>query len=211
MTRREIFFIVSLACSGIFILIGAYLLGESRAHLQEMAFNQESYAQQEDEKANGSNNLKTSQTNPVKVQPTNTANTTTNQTAPASPKAALTPTAAANPAASANPGNVQNPLSNTASSANVNNNYFFGPGCKVGDIVKLGDVEMIVTKSTARYKVIDITLKGNTSAQPPRLVLTDNNRIVYEIPADVDVNLDVTEKSVIDKSPLFNGDQKAGK
>lgn len=194
MTKREMFFIISLACLGIFILIGAYLLGESRAYSKEIAVK-ESFAQQESETPNGSDNSKTSQNNSV---PTNTANTTTNPTSSASPKTATNSTAAATPDSVKNQSSSPTP---TPATAKIN--YSFIPGSKVGDIVKIGDVEMIVTKSTARHKVIDITLKGNTSNQPPRLVLTDNNRIVYEIPADVDVNMDVTGKTVVDKSPFY--------
>jgi len=192
------FFIISLACLGIFILIGAYLWGESRAQSQGMAFNKESYSQQADETAN-----------PVKSQPANSVSTTTKPTVAASstpasnPAATSTPAVVATPLTTANPGNVQASPSNPAPTVAAKSSYFVTPGTKVGDIVKIGDVEMIVTKSTARHKVIDITLKGNTEGQPPRLVLTDNNRIVYEIPADVDVNMDVTEKTVVDKSPLF--------
>ncbi len=189
------FFIISLACLGVFILIGAYLLGESRAYSKEIAVK-ESFAQQENETPNGSSN--SSQNNPVKVQPTNTANTTTNPTSTTSPKTVTNSTAAATPDSDKS----QSSSTATASAA-AKINYSSVPGSKVGDIVKIGDVEMVVTKSSARHKVIDITLKGNTSNQPPRLVLTDNNRIVYEIPADVDVNMDVTEKTVVDKSPFY--------
>jgi len=192
------FFIISLACLGIFILIGAYLLGESRAYSKEIAVK-ESFTQQENETPNGSDNSKTPLNNSVKVQPTNTANTTTNPTSTTSPNTVT------NSATAATPDSVKSQSSSTApAAAATKTNYSFIPGSKVGDIVKIGDVEMIVTKSTARHKVIEITLKGNTSNQPPVLILTDNNRIVYEIPADVDVNMDVTEKTVVDKSPFYN-------
>jgi len=115
--------------------------------------------------------------------------------------------------ASATTGKTSNTTSKSTQPA-ANSNNLFTAGCKVGDIIRFGDVEMIVTQSTVRHKVIDITLDGNNSAQPPRLVLSENNRIVYEIPADVDVNVDVTEKVEIEKSPLFNfnnEEKKAGK
>lgn len=200
MTKRDIFFIVSLACLGIFILFGAYLWRENYVYSKEMDQNKDLYTKQLEELQKEEKTAKVSQSSPSKTQPANSVGTTAN------------PSAAVNPPAAVNSGNVQNPSPNPASSSSVKNStLFIAPGAKVGDIVKLGEVEMIVTKSTARYKVIDITLKGNTPEQPPRLVLTDNNRIVYEIPADVDVNVDVTEKTTIDKSPLFYGEQKAGK
>lgn len=72
-------------------------------------------------------------------------------------------------------------------------------GAKVGDIIKLGDVEMQVTKAPARHKIIDITLNGNSFDQPPELIRSENNRIMYEIPADVDVHMDLTEKIILDQ------------
>ncbi|TEB09524.1 hypothetical protein [Pelotomaculum propionicicum] len=200
MTRREIFYCVSLACLGIFILVAAYMWGESRAQSKEIIFNKDSYSRQAEETAN-----------PVKSQPANSVSAATNPTVAASstpasiPATTLTPAVVATPLTTENPGNAQASSANPAPTVTAKNNYFVATGTKVGEIVKIGDVEMIVTKSTARHKVIDITLKGNTSDQPPRLVLTENNRIVYEIPADVDVNMDVTEKTVVDKSPVFSG------
>lgn len=193
MTRREIFFIVSLACLGVFILLGAYLLRGNPSYSKELESSQESFTKQLEELQKAEQTAKASQANSVKTQSTNPVSATTN------------------PITAVTPGNVQNTQPGLAPTSAVKSNSFITPGCKVGDIVKLGEVEMIVTKSTARHKVIDITLKGNTPEQPPRLVLTENNRIVYEIPADVDVNVDVTEKTTIDKSPLFYGEQKAGK
>lgn len=197
--RREIFYFVSLACLGIFILVVAYMWGESRAQSKIMAIDKEAFTQQVEETQNGGSNPATPKNSTAKAQSTSTANTSTD-TASANPKAESTTTTTV---AAANQSNVQNPPSNSTSPVVVRNSYSIDPGSKVGDIVKLGDIEMIVTKSTARHKVIDITLKGNSADQPPRLVLTDNNRIVYEIPADVDVNVDVTEKTVTSKSPLF--------
>ncbi|WP_169726462.1 hypothetical protein [Desulfotruncus alcoholivorax] len=75
----------------------------------------------------------------------------------------------------------------------------FISGTKVGDIIKFGDVEMQVTKAPARHKIIDITLSGNSFDQPPELIRSENNRIMYEIPADVDVHMDVTEKIVFNQ------------
>lgn len=193
MTRREIFYIVSLACLGVFILLGAYLLKENVSYSNEMQSSKEFYAGQTEELKKEGKKPKASQANPVKAPSTNPVSIATDPT---------TTTAT---------GNVQNMQPDSAPQAALKSNSFITPGCKVGDIVKLGDVEMIVTKSTARHKVIDITLKGNTPEQPPKLILTENNRIVYEIPADVDVNMDVTEKTTIDKSPIFYGEQKAGK
>lgn len=193
MTRREIFYIVSLACLGVFILLGAYLLKENVSYSNEMQSSKELYTGQAQELKKEEKAPKASQANPVKTLPADPVSTATNPT-----------TSTAN-------GSVQNVQPDPVPQATLKSNNFTTPGCKVGDIVKLGEVEMIVTKSTARHKVIDITLKGNSLEQPPRLVLTENNRIVYEIPADVDVNMDVTEKTTIDKSPIFYGEQKAGK
>ncbi|SFG88924.1 hypothetical protein SAMN05660649_03031 [Desulfotomaculum arcticum] len=75
----------------------------------------------------------------------------------------------------------------------------FISGAKVGDIIKLGDVEMQVTKAPAKHKVIDLTLSGNSLNQSPELIRSENNRIMYEIPADVDVHLDITEKIIFDQ------------
>lgn len=200
MTRREIFFIVSIACFGIFILIGAYLWRGNAVYSKEIDINKEIYTKQAEELQKEEKAAKVSQANPVKTQSANPVGATAN------------PPAAVNPTPAVTPGNVYNTPSNPAPPAAAkSSSSFIAPGCRVGDVVKLGDVEMIVTKSTARHKVIDITLKGNTSDQPPRLIRTENNRIIYEIPADVDVNVDVTEKTTIDKSPLFYGEQKAGK
>lgn len=190
MTKREIFYIVSLACLGVFILLGAYLFKGNVSYSNELQSSKELNAGQTEELKKEEKAPKASQTNPV-TPSTNPVSTATN----------LTTTT----------GNAQNMQPDSAPQAALKGNSFITPGCKVGDIVKLGEVEMIVTKSTAKHKVIDITLKGNTPEQPPRLVLAENNRIVYEIPADVDVNMDVTEKTTIEKSPLFNGEQKAGK
>lgn len=189
MTKREIFFIVSLACLGIFILFGSYLWKENAVYSQEMEYSKGTYTKQAAEPQKKTIDSQATSSNPV----SNTTN----------PAAAVAPTVATPP------GNVQAQQSNPAPPVALQS--FITSGSKVGDIVKLGDLEMIVTKATARHKVIDITLKGNTPEQPPRLVLAENNRIVYEIPADVDVNMDVTEKVTIEKSPLFYGEQKAGK
>ncbi len=81
----------------------------------------------------------------------------------------------------------------------IEDNYLV-PGCKVGDIVKLGDVELLVTQATERYKVIEIAIEGNESGEQPKLILQEPDKIIYEIPADVDVNVDVSEKVHINKS-----------
>ncbi len=194
LTKRDIFFLVSVAFLGIFILTAAYLWRENYVYSRELAASTGNYAKQTEELLREEKNagVTSKQDN---SQPGSTAN----------------PSAAVNQPSAANPGNIQNQPANPAQPTAVkNSSSFTAPDTKVGDIVKLGEVEMIVTKSTAKHKVIDITFKGNTREQPPKLVLTENNRIVYEIPADVDVNVDITEKTVIDKSPLFYNDQKAG-
>lgn len=207
MNKREIFFIVSLACLGIFILLGVYLWKENYASKKTVEFNKESYAGQAEDPRNGekaAGAARTGQTQPAGSVPaaknTGTAATTgKGQDQPA------------NPEAGANPGSVPGPPSSPSLQAAAKINSIIASGSKVGDIIKFGDVEMVVTKSTARHKIIDITLKGNTSEQPPKLILSKDNRIIYEIPADVDINVNVTEKTVIDKSPPFYGGEKAGK
>ena len=67
---------------------------------------------------------------------------------------------------------------------------------------------MVVTKATNKHKVIDITITGNKSGQPPKPILVKPNRIVYEIPANVDLNVDLTEKTIIEKSSVFYNNQK---
>lgn len=216
MTRREIFFLVSLACLGVLILIGAYLWKENRAFSRDL---DEVYTRQAEDLQKEEKDAKVSQAYPGKNMLTKPS------LFAATPKVAPAPgtvgTGSAGPTqaspAPATPGNVHSPAPAPAPPAPPPappapaKSSYIALGAKVGDIVKLGDVEMIVTKSTARHKVIDITLKGNDPDQAPRLILTDNNRIVYEIAADVDVNVDVTEKTTIDKSPIFYGEQKAGK
>ncbi|MHB1044328.1 MAG: hypothetical protein ACYC0Q_16075 [Eubacteriales bacterium] len=198
MTRREIFFFVSLAYLGIFILIGAYLWKENRTYYRDLEGINTSQAEdlQKEE-----TDFQVSQTYSGKALATKQApgsNASKGAAVPGAVSAGSTGTVKGAPAPAA-PATTPAPAPAPAKSSNT------ALGAKVGDIVKLGDVEMIVTKSTARHKVIDITLKGNNSSQPPKLVLSDNNRIVYEIPVDVDVNFDVTEKTTIDKSPIFYG------
>ncbi|NPV73028.1 MAG: hypothetical protein HPY89_04415 [Pelotomaculum sp.] len=193
MTRREIFFTVSIAFFGLIILLGAYLWKENYVSLKEREFNQESYTKQAEELQKEGTPAKAAQSSPASAQPASPAQTR------------------ANPAPATTPGSVSNPPSTPAPPAAASINNIIASGSKVGDLIKFGDVEMIVTKTSSRHKVIDITLTGNTSEQAPKLILSKNNRIVYEVPADVDVNVNVTEKTVIDKSPLFDEESKAGK
>jgi len=191
MTRREIFLAGTLICLGIFILFGIYLWKENNADSKEVELNKQTYTRQATELQNAEKNSTVPQTNQASTQPAGSAT------------------------GSANTEKTPNTTSRSAQPA-TNSNSLFNTACKVGDVIKFGDVEMLVTQSTVRHKVIDITLDGNNSAQPPRLVLSQNNRIVYEIPADVDVNVDVTEKIEIEKSPLLNNinnkeEKKAGK
>lgn len=185
MTRREIFFIVSVACFGIFILIGGYLWRESQLQSQDIELNKQIYARQAEE-------LKKEE---EKAKTTPSAPSGNLSTKPAQPESNAAP--APQPAATAAPG----PPAKKSTAVPPISNSLLTQGYKVGDVVKLGNVEMIVTKSTSKHKVIDITITGNAPGQPPKLVLLENNRIVYEIPADVDINLDVTEKTTIEKAP----------
>ena len=183
MTRREIFFIVSLVCLGIFILIGAYLWRENSINSKEMELNKENYSSEVEELQKKAATTEVTQDKSTENKTADPASTPKNQ-----------PTATTS-------GNTQNPQSNTAPPAD-NSKSFAVPECKVGDVVKLGGAEMVVTKSAVRHKIIDITIKGSTSDQPPKLIRSEKNRITYEIPADVDINVDVTEKTVTDKAPL---------
>lgn len=185
MTRREIFFIVSVACFGIFILIGGYLWRESQLQSQDIELNKQIYARQAEE-------LKKEE---EKAKTTPSAPSGNLSTKPAQPESNAAP--APQPAATATPG----PPAKKSTAVPPISNSLLTQGYKVGDVVKLGNVEMIVTKSTSKHKVIDITITGNAPGQPPKLVLLENNRIVYEIPADVDINVDVTEKATIEKAP----------
>lgn len=202
MTRREIFYLVSLACLGLFILLGTYLWKESTVNSKEMELKREYYASQADNQATPENgelqsqpdskgNVSSMPGSPPVNPKANTLPDTATSTSPTSVAPAATPSKAPNPM----------PISTTQ-------NNIIVPGCKVGDKVLLGDVELVVTKTTETYKVIDITIKGNTSGQPPKPVLVDQNRIVYEIPADVEINIDLTDKTTIDKSPIFYDTEK---
>jgi len=158
---------------------------ETTVNVKEMEFNKETYTKQLEELQK--------EEQPAKIGQTGTANTQ-----PSSPaKTAVNPNTAATSS------------SQQSSAAKINS--LINSESKVGDTVKLGDVEMIVTKSTARHKVIEITLTGNTPQQQPKLILMEYNRILYEIPAEVDINVDITEKIVIDKSPIVYEEKKAGK
>jgi len=191
--RREIILIGLLVCLGIVTVFGAYLWKNNKANSKEMEANKQTYEKQAEELQKMEKTDKSTQVNPAGTQ-------NAGSTQPA-----------ANPTAPATTNTVPNQPSTSTPQTAVKSTNSIAAGSKVGDVIKLGDVEMVVTKSTTKYKVIDITLKGNTSGQPPKLILTDNNRIVYEIQADVDVNVDVTEKTRIDQSPFFNEEKKAGK
>ncbi len=199
MTRQEIFYVVSLACLGLFILLGIYIWkgsavtpGETEyiaSQADDLADQGESKPQpQQESKGSGSDTA---------------ATTTANQATPTAPSAVSSST----PKNTASTTTLSAEQSQAPKATPTANNSIIVPGCKVGDIITLGDVEMVVTKATSTHKVIDITITGNTSGQPPKLVLVDQNRIIYEIPADVDINVDVTEKAAIEKSPLFNASQ----
>jgi len=199
--KRDVFFIVSLACLGIFILLGAYLWKDNYVNAKTADSNQESYSgqvegQRNEEKSAGA--ARTGQTEPA-------------GSVPAAKNLGPAATAGKGQNQPANPDSVPNPSSNPSLSAAAKINSILTSESKVGDVIKLGDVEMIITKSTSRHKIIDITLKGNTPEQPPKLIMAKNNRIIYEIPANVDVNVNVTEKTVIDRSPLSYGGEKPGK
>ncbi|OPX84754.1 MAG: hypothetical protein A4E53_03811 [Pelotomaculum sp. PtaB.Bin104] len=199
MTKREIFLAGSLVCLGIFILLAVFVWKGSNANTKEMELNKQIYTKQAEDLQKVETETRASAANPANTQSagsTNTAASTKN------------PTNQSNPTATEN---TSSPTAKSTSSSSAKSNDLFTSGCKVGDLIKLGDVEMVVTKSTARHKVIEITLKGNTSDQQPKLVLSKSNRIVYEVPADVDVNIDVTEKTAIDQSPLFDNGKEAGK
>lgn len=189
MTRREIFIILSIACFGLFILSGAYLWRENNLNAKELELKKEIFSQKAEELQKEEKAAPTNQAAPSVSKSANSAKTDPNQAAAAQARTQTPP--ATVPAAKTN--------------------SLSPPGCKVGDVVKMGNVEMVVVKSTSRHKVIDITLKGNTSGEPPKLVFTDTNRIIYEIPSDADVNVDVTEKTTVEKSPLLGEEEKAGK
>jgi len=192
MSRREILFVGLLVCLGIIIIFGAYLWKSNNANSKEMEANKQTYAKQAEELQKAEKTGKSPQVNPAGTQNTNSTQPAANPTTPATTSI------------------VPNQPSTIAPTASAKSTNSIASGSKVGDIIKLGDVEMVVTKSTSKYKVIDITLKGNTPDQPPKLILTENNRIVYEIPADVDVDVNVTEKTKVEQSPFFE-EKKAGK
>ena len=215
MTRQEVFYMVSLACLGLFILLGVYIWKSSAAapveteYLAGQTENLTEQGKSEPQPPQESKNSGSDMTAPA----------TANQGTPATPGTATTVKQATPAAPDAVPGSApKNTASTTAPSAAVqsqapkttpttSNNNIVVPNCKVGDTITLGDVEMVVTKATKTHKVIDITITGNTSGQPPKLVLVDQNRIIYEIPADVDINVDLTEKAAIEKSSLFYGSE----
>ena len=192
MTRREIFLIVSVACFGIFILTGAFLWRESPGQSQEKELNKQIYARQAEE-------LKKKE---AATQSAPAGNPSGKAGKPAQPAPTKAP--APKPPATATPENALDPPPKPAPAAPVNNNLFT-QGYKVGDVVKMGNVEMIVTRATSKHKIIEITIEGNTSGQPPRPILLENNRIVFEIPADVNINVDVSEKATIEKAPAPAG------
>ncbi|OPX88879.1 MAG: hypothetical protein A4E52_01160 [Pelotomaculum sp. PtaB.Bin013] len=192
MSKKEIQLIGLLACLGFVIIIGVYLWRGASANSIEMETSKQAYAKQIEDLQKAGKTDKSTQANSAGAQSTNSTQSAANQTTPAATSA------------------IPNPAPTSTPASTVKSTNSIAAGSKVGDIVKLGDVEMVVTKSTTKYKVIDITLNGNTPDQPPKLLLTENNRIIYEIPADVDVDVNVTEKTKTDQSPLFNGVKKAG-
>ncbi|MDF9407874.1 hypothetical protein L7E55_05790 [Pelotomaculum isophthalicicum JI] len=192
MSKKEIQLIGLLACLGFVIIIGVYLWRGASANSKEMETSKQAYAKQIEDLQKAGKTDKSTQANSAGAQSTNSTQSAANQTTPAATSA------------------IPNPAPTSTPASTVKSTNSIAAGSKVGDIVKLGDVEMVVTKSTTKYKVIDITLNGNTPDQPPKLLLTENNRIIYEIPADVDVDVNVTEKTKTDQSPLFNGVKKAG-
>lgn len=180
MTKRNVFFIVSIACLGIFILFGAYVWQGDTVYSNEVNTSNEAYAEQAKEPQENAivledQPVKIAETLPVPATPYYTSESQEPSTPELQDKTSI-------------------------------------PGAKVGDIIKLGDVEMLVTKAPVRHKIIDITVEGNTSDKPPKLIRAENNQIIYEIPADVDIKMDVTEKITFDKSALYyeNEDKKAG-
>lgn len=198
MTRREIFHLVSLVCLGIFVLIGTYLWKESRVYSNEKELERHYYARQTQEmaEANEAQSPSKSSTNDTSNPGTSTANPT-----PANPGSAAQQLTSAGAAPTPAP-LLTAPSTPTQPDPTPTANNIVAPGCKVGDIVKLGDVEMVVTKTTNKHKVIDITIMGNTSGKQPKRVLVEPNRIIYEILEDVDINVDLTEKTVIEESPI---------
>jgi len=194
--NKELLFTGLLVCLGFAIIIGAYLWRGASANTKEIEASRQTYAKQTEELQKAGKTDKSSQTNTSGAQ---NSNNSPNNTQPA-----------ANQANPANTSTVQNQSPISTPAATLKGISSIATGSKVGDVIKMGDVEMVVTKATTKYKVIEITLNGNTPDQPPKLLLTENNRIVYEIPADVDVDVNVTEKTKTEQSPLFNGTKKAG-
>jgi len=211
-TRQEIFYMVSLACLGLLILLGVYIWKSNAAYPVETGY----IAGQTNAPAEqGKSELQSAQE--LEGGGSDTAPASVNQGTPATSGAATAVKPATPAAPSAVPGSSPPGATSAATPSAAQNqapkttpaakNNVIVPGCKVGDIITLGDVEMVVTKATNTYKVIDITITGNTSGQPPKLVLVNQNRIIYEIPADVDINVDLTEKTATEKSSLFYGSE----
>lgn len=181
---------VSLACLGLFILLGIYIWKSSAATPVKMEYYAGQDAGQAGDPAGQETGEPQSRPN-TKGNSTNTAETKkVNHATPAKPGAVYGSTSQ-NAASTTTPSTAQNQIPKTNTTANGGINV---PGSKVGDIIKIGDVEMVVTKVANTHKIIDITLTGNTTGQPPKLVLVDQNRIVYEIPAGVDIKVDLKEK-----------------
>lgn len=163
MNRRDIFFVTSLACLGLFLLLGIFLWKESMIRSQELDKNQEVYASQLEELKKQENSAGTgaAQAGQEKDQPVNTtsAPAATDKTAPAQ---------------------------STATKP--------------------------VPAATAKHKVIEINLKGAKAEQSPKLVTSQHDKIVYEVPADVDVNVLIIELISAKKSPAnYNKEHKAAK
>lgn len=193
MKKRNIFFAISLACLAVFVLFCAYLLKGDNVYSKETESVQNTPAKQ---------NVKQDVKQEEQQKKASSAGPVPAVTSPATPAVQYMD-------------NPQQAVNQSIPPAEDNNtsaeNNCFVPGCEVGDIVKLGDVELLVTRATSKYKVIEITIKGNELEQKPKLVLQEPNRIIYEIPADVDINVDVTEKVQVNKSSLLDEGKKAGK
>ncbi|TEB06617.1 hypothetical protein Psch_00149 [Pelotomaculum schinkii] len=199
MTRREIFFIVSLICLGIFLLIGACLWRQSISPIKAADNYQDSQRRQSEIVQTDNNASQTSKTTSAQTNSGGAKDKTTATTSPATSPKTNPPVQSTNPATATNSAPAP---SSAAQATALINNVIIPQEYQVGEFVKLGGLEMIVTKSTTRHKIIDITLTGNDTT--PKIILNEKNHIIYEVPADTSVNMDISEKVVVEKSPLFN-------
>lgn len=192
MIRRDIFFVASLAFFGLFLFFGVYLWSADGASSQDSGYTIDAKQAEESQKE---------EKTVAVLQPSIAPDYLTGPVSPVK-----------NPQIATNLEDDSVLPSSTATqkTAKTNSN-FIAPGSKVGDKVTIGDIEMVITKTTARHKVIDIILKGNNSNEQPKPLRVEKDQITYEIPADVDVNIDITEEITVDESPLLSEEQKAGK